>query len=91
MADALAYTDNGDGTVTITNDPPPEQISVGRTLWEQMVLGQLSWAAVTEEPSEDPDNPNPVQILTVTANVTAVFRWADTRARVTYLDTISWT
>lgn len=91
MPEPLLYTDLGDGTVTIDNPPVPEQISVGRVLWEQMVRGQLSWASVTEEPSSDPGNPNPVQVLTVTAsNVTAVFRWADTRARVTYLDTASW-
>lgn len=91
MADELSYTDNGDGTVTLNNDPAPAEIAVGRILWEQMVRGELTWATVTEEPSSDPENPNPVQVLTVSAtNVAAVFRWNDSRARVTYLNTISW-
>lgn len=91
MADALQYDDNGDGTITLLNDPAPEQIMVSRVLWEPMVRGELAWATVAEEPSADPENPNAIQVLTVSAtNVAAVFRWADTRARTTYLDTVSW-
>lgn len=85
MADELQYTDNGDGTITLNNDPAPEQIRIGRVLWEHMVDGELPWAVVTQ----DEDN---TQHLTVTAtNVTATFDWLDTLSgKVTLMQTVSW-
>ena len=91
MPEPLQYTDNGDGTVTIDNPPVPESISIARVPWEQMVLGQLSWATVEEVPSEDPEDENTVQVLHITAvNVTATFRRTGGAGRTTYLDTVSW-
>lgn len=86
MADELQYTDNGDGTVTLTNDPVPDQVTIARTPWEQMVIGNYPWAVVTQ----GEDN---IQHLTVTAtNVTATFDWLDTLhpGRITLLQTTSW-
>ena len=85
MADELQYTDNGDGTITLLNDPAPEQIQIGRLLWEQMVTATLPWAVVTQ----DPDN---TQHLTVTAtNATATFDWLETLpGRITLMQTVTW-
>lgn len=85
MAEPLDYTDNGDCTVTLNNDPAPDEVTIGRVPWEQMVDGAFPWAVVTQ----DEDN---TQHLTVTAtNVTATFDWLDTLpGRVTLLQTTSW-
>ncbi|MET9313838.1 hypothetical protein ABZX12_18655 [Kribbella sp. NPDC003505] len=85
MPDELIVTQLEDGTVTIDNDPPPESIVIGRVTWEQMVLGQLDWATVTE----DQDH---IQLLALnTANVTATFRWLETGpGRTTILETLTW-
>ena len=85
MTDELQYTDNGDGTITLLNDPAPEQIQVTRVPWEQMVLGNYPWAVVTQ----DEDN---TQHLAVTAtNVSATFdRVGTLPGRTTLLQTTSW-
>lgn len=88
----LDYTDNGDGTATLNNDPVPDAISIARVPWTQMVTGELPWAVVTEEPNPDPDTADPIQILTIDAtNADAVFRRTGTGpGRSTFLDTVSW-
>ena len=88
----LDYTDNGDTTVTLNNDPPPEAISIPRVPWENMVNGVYPWAVVTEVPNDDPENPNPDQFLTITAtNASAEFRrTGNGPGRTTYLDTVTW-
>jgi hypothetical protein len=89
----LDYTDNGDGTATLNNDPAPTEITIDRVPWQNMVTGVYPWATVTEEPS-DPQDPNsqPVQILAIEAtNVTASFRWLGTLpGRITYMSVTSW-
>lgn len=81
----LDYTDNGDGTATLNNDPAPAEVTIARAPWQQMVNGDLPWAVVTQ----DEDN---TQHLTVTAtNITATFDRLDTLpGRVTLLQTTSW-
>jgi len=85
MADPLDYTDNGDGTVTLNNDPAPDQVTIPRVPWEHMVLGDFAWATVTR----DEDG---TQHLAITAtNVTATFDRLETLpGRVTLLQTVSW-
>lgn len=92
MPDPLLYTQLEDGSVTIDNAPAPESIVIERVLWEQMVTGELDWAVVSEVPSEDPQFPQPIQVLTITAsNVTATFKWLATGpGKSTVLDTTSW-
>lgn len=89
----LDYTDNGDDTVTLNNDPAPDDVTIPRVPWQDMVSGALPWATVTEEP-ENPEDPEslPIQVLTITGtNVNAVFRWVTTLpGRTTLLHTSSW-
>lgn len=92
MAELLLYTDNGDGTASLDNDPVPDAIIVARVPWTQMVEGELPWATVTDVPNPDPDIADPIQILTIEAtNADAVFRWTATGpGHSTFLDTVSW-
>ena len=85
MADPLDYTDNGDGTVTLNNDPVPDEVTIGRVAWEQMVDGEFAWAVVTQ----DEDN---TQHLAITAtNAAATFDWEATLpGRTTLLSVSSW-
>jgi len=85
MAEPLDYTDNGDGTVTLNNDPVPDEVTIGRVAWEQMVEGEFAWAVVTQ----DEDN---TQHLAITAmNATATFDWEATLpGRTTLLSVSSW-
>lgn len=86
MADQLDYTDNGNGTITLNNDPAPTEIQVNRVPWEQMVNGVFPWAVVTQ------DQNTSLQHLVITAtNVTAEFTWIATGpGRSTILQTDSW-
>lgn len=83
--EALVITQLEDGTITLDNNPAPASIKVDRVQWEQMVLGELDWATVTQ----DPDN---TQHLTIEAsNVTATFTVIETGRNVpTVLQTDSW-
>jgi len=85
MAEPLDYTDNGDGTVMLNNAPVPDEITIGRVAWEQMVDGEFAWAVVTQ----DEDN---TQHLAITAtNATATFDWEATLpGRTTLLSVSSW-
>jgi len=86
MADELDFTDHGDGIVTLNNDPAPDQVTIQRVPWQDMVNGALAWATVTQ----DEDN---TQHLAITAtNISATFDRLDTLpGRVTLLQTVSWT
>lgn len=86
MAEQLQVTDEGNGEITLDNDPAPTEIVVGRTLWESMVLGQRSWATVTEDAAG-------TQHLSIEAlNAAATFTWKATLpGRVTLLAVDSWT
>lgn len=85
MADELDFTDTDTTTVTLNNDPAPDEVTIQRVPWQDMVNGVYAWATVTQ----DEDN---TQHLAITAvNVTASFVRLDTLpGRVTLLQTVSW-